>query len=124
MGLLLIKIILMVAFSLDWGSYIPSIPNTASKKMGTLICSLNFFSFEGLLHLYEFTIRSYKEYYSHVWVGAPNCYHKALHGILAMPGLVLLIATWVCWIIYRDRYVKLLIIDLLHLLNHWLFFKM
>ena len=47
MGLLLIKIILMVAFSskLDWSPYIASIANTNSKKIGTLICSMIFFFF-------------------------------------------------------------------------------
>ena len=103
MGLLLIKIILMLAFSskLDWSSYIASIANTNSKKIGTLICSMIFFSFEGLLYHYEFTIRPCKKYDCHVWVDAPNCYHTGSQGILVMPGLVLPIATWICYVTYR-----------------------
>ena len=34
-----------------------------------------------------------------------------------MSGLVLLVATWNCWISYRNRYVGLLVLHLLPLLN-------
>ena len=41
------------------------------------------------------------EYCCHVWAGAP-------------------IATWICWMSYRIRYLGLLVLHLLHLLNTWL----
>ena len=37
-----------------------------------------------------------------------------------MSGLVLLVATWNCWISYRNGYVGLLVLHLLPLLNPWL----
>ena len=37
-----------------------------------------------------------------------------------MSGLVLLVATWNCWISYRNRYAGLLVLHLLPLLNPWL----
>ena len=42
---------------LDWGSYIVSIAKTASKKIGALIRSMKFFSYEVALYLYKPTIR-------------------------------------------------------------------
>ena len=41
---------------LDWGSYIIYIAKTASKKTGTLICSMNFPSPEVALSLYKYNI--------------------------------------------------------------------
>ena len=41
---------------LDWESYIISIPKTASRKIGALICSMKFFSPEVVLYLYKSTI--------------------------------------------------------------------
>ena len=41
---------------LDWDCYIVSIAKTASKKIGALICSMNFFSPEVALYLYKSTI--------------------------------------------------------------------
>ena len=41
---------------LDWGSYITSIAKIASKKIGALICSMNFLSPEVALYLYKSTI--------------------------------------------------------------------
>ena len=35
---------LLISSWMDWGSYIISIPKTASKKMGALICSMKFLS--------------------------------------------------------------------------------
>ena len=72
---------------LDWGSYIVSIAKTPSKKIGALIRSMKFLSPEVALYLYKSTIRPY------VWNTA------------VMSGLVLLVATWNCWISYRNRYV-------------------
>ena len=85
---------------LDWGSYIVSIAKTASKKIGALIRSMKFLSPEVALYLYNLP-------YSHVWNTA------------VMFGLVLLVATWNCWISYRNGYVGLLVLHLLPLLNPW-----
>ena len=51
---------------LDWGSHIISIAKTASKKIGALICSMNFLSPEVALYLYKSTISSSMEYCCHV----------------------------------------------------------
>ena len=99
--------ILGLTFSskLDWGSFIVSIAKTASKKIGALIRSMKFFSPEVALYLYKSTIRPYMEY----------CF---------MSGLVLLVATWSCWISYRNGYVRLLVLHFLPLLNPWHIVKM
>ena len=73
---------------LDWGSYIVSIAKTPSKKIGALIRSMKFLSPEVALYLYKSTIRPY------VWNTA------VMSGLL-----VLLVATWNCWISYRNGYV-------------------
>ena len=65
---------LTISSKLDWGSYIISIAKTASKKIGALICSMNFLSPEVALYLYKSTIRPCMEYYCRVWTGAPSCY--------------------------------------------------
>ena len=69
-----------LAFSskLDWGSYIISIAKTASKKIGTLIHSMKFFSPEFALYLCKSTMQPCVEYCCHVWAGAPNCYLELL----------------------------------------------
>ena len=56
--------ILGLAFSskLDWGSYIISAAKTVSKKIGSLIRSVNFLSSEVALYLYKSNIQSYMEY--------------------------------------------------------------
>ena len=41
---------------LDWGSYITSIAETASKKIGVLIRSMKFLSPDVVLYLYKSTI--------------------------------------------------------------------
>ena len=64
--------------NLDWGSYIASIAKTASKKIGALIRSMKFLSPEVALYLCKCTIRSFMEYYCHVWAGAPSCYLEVL----------------------------------------------
>ena len=63
---------------MDWGSYIISIAETASKKIGALICSMKFLSPEVALYLYKSTIRPCMEYCCHVWAGAPSCYLELL----------------------------------------------
>ena len=59
---------------LDWGSYITSIAETASKKIGVLIRSMKFLSPDGVLYLYKSTIWPCMEYCFHVWASAPSCY--------------------------------------------------
>ena len=81
---------------LDWGSYIISIAKTASIKVGALM----------LLCI------SVNLPYKHVW------------NTVAMSGLVLLVATWNCWISYKNGYAGLLVLHLLPLLNPWLIVEM
>ena len=38
---------------LDWASYIISVAKTASKKIGTLVCSMKFLSPEVVLYVYN-----------------------------------------------------------------------
>ena len=63
---------------LGWGSYIVFIAKTASKKIGALICSMEFLSPEVALYLYKSTIWPCMEYCPQVWVGAPSCYLELL----------------------------------------------
>ena len=63
---------------LDWGTYIISIAKTASKKIGTLICSMNFLSPEVTLYLYKSNIQPSMKYCCHVWASAPICYMELL----------------------------------------------
>ena len=63
---------------LDWGCYIISIAQTASKEIGALIRSMKFLSPEVALYLYKFTICPCMEYCCHVWAGAPSCYLELL----------------------------------------------
>ena len=70
---------LTFSFKLDWGSYIISIAKTASKKIGTLVCSVKFLSPEVALYLYKSTIWSRMQYCCHVWTGAPNCFLQLLY---------------------------------------------
>ena len=90
----------------DWSSYIIFITETASKKIGALIDSMKFLSPEVALYLYEPTIQPCVEYYCYVWAGAPS-YHP-----------------WNCSINYKNRYVGLLVLHLLPLLNPWLIVEM
>ena len=50
--------------------------------------------------------------YGHVW------------NTVVMSGLVLLVPTWNCWISYRNRYARLLVLHLLPLFNPWLIIEM
>ena len=63
---------------MDWGSYNIAIAKTASKKIGALIRFIKFRSPEVALHLNKSTIRTYMEYFCHVWTGAPSCYLEFL----------------------------------------------
>ena len=71
---------LQLTFSskLDWGSYIISIAKTAFKKIGALICSMNFFSPEVALNFYKSTIHQCMEYCCHIRAGASSCYLELL----------------------------------------------
>ena len=51
---------------LVWGSYIISIVKTASKKIRSLICSMEFLSPEVALYLYKSMIQPCMEYCCHV----------------------------------------------------------
>ena len=64
---------------LDWGSYINPIAKTASKKIGALICSMEFISPHIALYFYKSTLCSCMEYCCHVWAGAPRCHLELLH---------------------------------------------
>ena len=72
--------ILGLTFSskLEWGSYIISIAKSAFKKIGALICFMNFLSPEVALYLYKSTIRPCMEYCYRVLAGAPRCYLELL----------------------------------------------
>ena len=63
---------------LDWSSSIISIPKTVLKKIGALICSMEFLSPEVALYPYKSTISLFMEYCCDVWVGAPSCYLESL----------------------------------------------
>ena len=98
---------LKLSFSskLDWGSYIISIAKTASKKLEPWFALSNLF----LLRLLCISINLP---YDHAW------------NIVVMSGLVLLLATWNCWIRYKNGYAGLLALLLLPFLNSWLIVKM
>ena len=53
-----------------------------------------------------------------------NLPYRHLWNNAVMSELVLLVATWNCWISYKNRYAGLLVLHLLPLLNHWLIIKM
>ena len=63
---------------LDWASYMISIAKTASKKIGALICSMNFLSPKVAPYLYKSTIQPSMEYYCPVLAGASSCYLELL----------------------------------------------
>ena len=69
---------LSLSSKLDWGSYIISIANTASKKIGALICSIKFLSPGVALYLFKSTIQSCMEYCSHVLTVARSRYLELL----------------------------------------------
>ena len=73
--------ILGLTFSskLEWGSCIISIAKSAFKKIGALICFMNFLSPEVALYFYKSTIRPCMEYCYHVLAGAPSCYLELLN---------------------------------------------
>ena len=90
---------------LDWGSYMISIAKTASKKIGALL-------------------RSMKFVFPEVVFISINLLYRHVRNTVVMSWLVLLVTTWNCQIIYKNRYAGLLVIQLLSLLNPWLIFEM
>ena len=77
-----------------------SVGKIASKKIGVLICFMKFLSPEVCI--------SINLPYDYAWI------------TVFMSGLVLPVATRNCQISYKNRYVGLLVIHLLSLLNPWL----
>ena len=73
-------IMLGLTFSsnLNWGSYIFSFAETASKKIGALIFSMKFLSPAVALYLYKSAIQPCIEYCCRAWAGAPSCYAELL----------------------------------------------
>ena len=57
----------------DWCFCIISIAKITSKKIGPLICSMQFLSPEVSRYLYKSTVRQCMKYCSHVLAGAPCC---------------------------------------------------
>ena len=53
-----------------------------------------------------------------------NLLYRHARNTVVMSWLVLLVTTWNCQIIYKNRYAGLLVIQLLSLLNPWLIFEM
>ena len=82
-----------------------SIAKTASKKIGALIRTMKLLSSEVALYLYKSTIQPCIECCCHAW-------------------LVLLVATWNCWISYKKGYAGLLVLHLLPFFNSWLIVEM
>ena len=90
---------LSISSKWDWDSHIVSIAKTSSRKIRVLIHSLRFL-------FLSITLPS-----SFAWT------------TVAMSGLVLLIATWMCRISHRNKYGVLFAPHLLLLLNHLLIVK-
>ena len=102
---------------LNLSSYMISIAKTPSKKIGALIRSMKFLSPEVAAScLYKSLCME------------SLCLHKSLclyaWNTYVISGLVLLVATWNCWISYKNRYAGLLILHLLPLLKPWLIIEM
>ena len=72
-------LVLTFSSKLDWGSYITSIAKSTSKKIGALIHYMKF--------LLRLLCTSINLPYCHAW------------NTFFMSGLVLLVASWNCWII-------------------------
>ena len=70
---------LSFSYKLNWGSYIISIAETTSKKIGALIRSMKFLFLEIALYLNKSTIPPFIKYCCHVWAGAPSCHSEILH---------------------------------------------
>ena len=69
---------LIFSYKLDWAFYIIYMAQTASKKIGALICSIMLFSSEAAVDLCKSIIWPCMEYCFHVWAGAPSCHLELL----------------------------------------------
>ena len=98
---------------LDWGSCIISNAKSVSKKIGTLIHSMNFFSPQVALYLYKSTIRACMECCCHMWAGAPSCCFELLDNLLLLLNAWLIIKMWLA-------YVFSIVITLVDVLQNWL----
>ena len=72
---------LLCSFKLDWGSYIISIAETASKKIGSLIRSMKFFSLRFLCISINLPYGQCLENCCYIWTSAPSCYLELLDGV-------------------------------------------
>ena len=63
---------------LNWDSYISSIAEIFSKKIGALIHSMKFLSPQVALYLYKSTKCPHMEYCCHVSAGSPSCHLELL----------------------------------------------
>ena len=88
------------------GSYVISIAKNADKKIGALIHSLKFISPAIALYLY---------------INLPNTH---AWNTAVMSALVLLVATWNCWISYKNGYAGLLALHLLPFMSPWVIVKL
>lgn len=108
--------ILMLGLScpskINCGSYIFPFAQTASNKIGALICFIKFPSCEAAIIysslIYIAAIISINPPFSLVW------------DTVVMSVLMEVIAAWMCWISYRGRYVGMLVLHLLLHLDPWL----
>ena len=91
---------LTLSSKLDWGSYIISIAKSASKKIGVLIRSMKLLC---------------------ISINLPYVHAR---NTIFTSGLVPLVATWNCWISYKNGYAGLLVLHLLRLLDPWLIIEM
>ena len=62
-------------------SYIISIVENSSEKIGALICSVKFRSTEVALYLYRSTICPCMKYCCHIWNNEPSCYLELLDNV-------------------------------------------
>ena len=53
-----------------------------------------------------------------------NLLYRHAWDTVVMCGVVLLVATWNCWISYKSGYEGLLVLQFMPLLNPWLIVKM
>ena len=72
---------LIFSSKLDWDAYFISIAKNDSKKIGALICSMNFLSLEIAVNLYKSNIQPCMKYCCLVWAGAAICFLKLLNKV-------------------------------------------
>ena len=87
------------------GYYIVSMAKLPTRKLEPWFALLHFL----ILRLHSIYINIP---YGHAW------------NTVVMSELVLLVATWICWISYKNGYARLLVLHSLLLLNPWLIVEM